>query len=99
MHDYGNGGPAFPLPAVMPSTSGPGAGGQSVTVFYQPAQPGMSLRDYFAASALQSMVADNYRRGSEFGYTPPETLAAEAYKQAYALQMLRRYRRGELNAA
>ena len=61
----GNGGPAFP-------DAGPTESGY--------ANPGMSLRDYFAAAALQGMVAhDSYLNGSV------EDQAKQAYLQADAM--------------
>lgn len=47
--------------------------------------PGMSLRDYFAAKAMQAIAHESYRLGREFGYTQPDSLAEQAYKIADAM--------------
>ena len=50
------GGPAFPRNHVPGSVTTDGEGRQYHTPF-MPAQEGMTLRDYFAAAALQGLLA------------------------------------------
>ena len=59
-----NGGPAFPVPEI---SSGVGHGIPS-------REAGMTLRDYFAAAAMQGMLAN----GSQPGYTGLGELAYKA---------------------
>lgn len=47
--------------------------------------PGMTLRDYVAAKAMQAIAHESYRLGREFGYTQPDSLAEQAYKIADAM--------------
>ena len=48
-------------------------------------QGGMSLRDYFAASAMQAIAHEVCRTGREFGYTAPDAIAKQAYEIADAM--------------
>ena len=66
-----NGGSAFPIPEVGEHKS------HSVAV----SNPGMSLRDYFAAAALQGMLAGHASGSHDSEY------ALEAYQ--YADEMLK----------
>ena len=87
------GGPAFPAPEL---------GAQD---FGQPwAYPGMTLRDYFAAKAMQGVVSsiateDDYRRlsghASASGLTVSEWIARDAFKQADAMLKAREVKNGQ----
>lgn len=68
-----DGGPAFPV-----STSNETDGHQDGPNTWQ--FPGMTLRDYFAAAAMQGMVAQ-----PESGGWPAEGIAKAAYQQADAM--------------
>jgi len=59
-----DGGPAFPLQSIGPE--------------FQPGYSGMTLRDYFAAAALQGLIADG-------GGASWEADANAAYKAADAM--------------
>ena len=63
-----NGGSAFPFGQISETT------GQPVNGFYD---PGMSLRDYFAAKAMQGLLSGLYRDTSKynFGELPTESYA------------------------
>jgi hypothetical protein len=69
-----DGGPAFPLPAP---TSSPGTWGGGPAP-----HPGMTLRDYFAALAMQSLIG-----ASENAWLKdaPSTLAERSYAFADAM--------------
>jgi hypothetical protein len=58
--DMKDGGPAFPVPAELC---------QDLTV---QEQRGMTLRDYFAAKAMQSVLADAQIPGADADPLPPE---------------------------
>jgi hypothetical protein len=64
-----NGGPAFPMP------SGPEPRFESTTHYNE----GMTLRDYFAAAALQGMLTDSCIQGSDSQF------AESAYSYADAM--------------
>lgn len=51
MTDKQTGGPAFPTPSKL------GVNDTSTWIAEIPGQPGMTLRDYFAAKAMQGMYA------------------------------------------
>jgi len=68
MSEANNGGPAFPKAGLDPW-------GQAKQV-----QTGMDLRDYFAAKAMQSMVANEYR-----GPSSEPLIAKQAYGMADAM--------------
>lgn len=68
MINYSDGGTAFPDTIW---NAGDEIAGQS---------SGMSLRDYFAAAALQGLMASF--AGTDCRFPGPETLARDAYKQA-----------------
>lgn len=69
MSAHDNGGSAFPIP----NDDRPGA---------YPAEPGMALRDYFAAKAMQGLLAQS--NGTAFS-SPKEQAAAYAYSMAEAM--------------
>lgn len=56
-----DGGAAFPVRERKASKRDTSNGGEVVTVHYPP-QSGMSLRDYFAAAALQGIIAATDRQ-------------------------------------
>lgn len=68
-----DGGPAFPKQPIYQMPGG-------VEMMYE--QPGMSLRDYFAAAALQGMCANTGTYGINNG---PEQIATRAYECADAI--------------
>ena len=72
-----DGGPAFPLGSVEHIDG----------VHY--AEAGMSLRDYFAAKAMQGLLSNpggpiqaNPQNGWDYTNTPPEGVAGTAYEMA-----------------
>lgn len=79
MTNQQNGGPAFPTSEEHGFNSG---------------APGMTLRDYFAAKAMQGIVSSiagegNYQRlrghAADVGLSVSEWIARDAYKQADAM--------------
>ena len=70
-----DGGPAFPQPIFL--------AGNDNTINIPSTQNGMSLRDYFAAKALQGSLASY--AGPECTLPRPELSASEAYKYADAM--------------
>ncbi len=62
----------------VPSSYGAERGIDTVVTYTS--QPGMTLRDYFAAKALQGMCANG-----EFSYEPDDKLAQYAYARADAM--------------
>ncbi len=79
MSKINNGGPAFPAGAVRKSRPAhdPGADFR-VTDVVEPHHAGMTLRDYFAAKAMQGMLAD----GNDWVATD---IAETAYRVADAM--------------
>lgn len=73
MSDLLKGGPAFPT-MWKPYGEAP-----------EPDHPGMSLRDYFAAKAMQALLRHDAMHGYELGWIPPEQLAKGAYCYADAM--------------
>jgi len=73
MSNTKTGGPAFPEIAYK----APAGGGSHIMTVYG----GMTLRDYFAAKALQGMIAADYNLAPE--YVP--SIAASAYVLADAM--------------
>ena len=71
MSEQHDGGPAFPV-----STSDPRVGHQDGNNTWQ--FPGLSVRDYFAAKAMQSMVATG-------GYAGLQDLARSSYEFSDAM--------------
>lgn len=63
---HDNGGPAFPTP-VRASDETPA---------------GMTLRDYFAAKAMQAMVQGHFSHYGHEQYWPRDAIANEAYDMA-----------------
>jgi hypothetical protein len=74
-----DGGPAMPCPVGGSSFTGP----DGYTSWQYPGSQGLSLRDYFAAKAMQELVRHRERMQTET-YTRPE-LAQEAYHYADAM--------------
>lgn len=73
----GDGGPAFPVPE-FPMPNGKG--------WLEPDRLGMSLRDYFAAAALQGWLASYSRKSAHpVEDATQETVAADAYAMADAM--------------
>jgi len=75
MSNTNTGGPAFPVPGLSNLPNGD---------FIHP-ECGMTLRDYFAANALQGMIAADYNLAPE--YVP--SIAASAYLLADAMMKAR----------
>ena len=74
METNNNGGPAFPV-SMGSDREGPNA--------WQ--FPGMTLRDYFAAKAMQGLVSGHFAKyGHEDYWSRPE-IASEAYEIADAM--------------
>ena len=71
MSNTNTGGPAFPLSTVDPYD-------RSVTTC-----DGMTLRDYFAAKAMQGIIASEQPGDEEF--VTPEMYARDAYQYADAM--------------
>ncbi len=74
-HVYDNGGPAFPRPSVQ---------GVRSHEDNEPAVPGMSLSDYFAAAVLTGIYANGRATNAS-----NHDIAGEAYRMAYAMLELR----------
>jgi len=72
-----NGGPAFPTAATA-TTHGFYQDGQPCMTHYG-SRSGITVRDYFAAAALQGMLSDNRIKDS------PENLSDASYKCADAM--------------
>jgi hypothetical protein len=66
-----DGGPAFPVPGYQTSDGG--------VILHHEGSSGMAMRDYFAAAALQGMLADPNAAGGL------DSFAAYAYKYADAM--------------
>lgn len=67
-----NGGPAFPLQSIGPD--------------FAPGYAGMTLRDYFAAKAMQAWVGATVQRCADgLGMEGPETIAGFSYCMADAM--------------
>lgn len=73
-----DGGPAFPRPASEFTQSGTLHDGNDAI----PAQPGMTLRDYFAAHALAGMLA-TYRSG--YGPDPDDPNFSSSFNRELAI--------------
>lgn len=77
MSEINNGGPAFPLPVADQECSGR----------FESGYGGMSLRDYFAAKAMQGLMSIYWEKSGEFS-TADELLkchAEAAYEYADAM--------------
>lgn len=70
---------AFPCPGEPPVSTGDPRDGMG---YGTPAEPGMTLRDYFAAAALTGLLAGQYR---ESGFHNLTELPEEAFKIADAM--------------
>lgn len=84
MNDKNTGGTAFPAGYISKQRPAhdPGADFR-VTAISEPAQKGMTLRDYFAAKAMQGLLSANAMYG---GKTDNRlALAADAYATADAM--------------
>ena len=78
MTTHNNGGPAFPCEV------GPASDGHTIqTGNMQWMQSGMTMRDYFAAKALQGLLSDSNMQASRIEF------AAEAYAIADAMLQVR----------
>lgn len=80
-----NGGPAFPAGYISKTRPAhdPGADFR-VTAMSEPAQKGMSLRDYFAAKAVCGLIASDAFHGILYQQRP-DAAAAFAYEVADAM--------------
>lgn len=70
-----NGGPAFPVPGLSNLPNGD---------FIYP-EAGMTLRDYFAAKAMQAMLSGHFSRYGHEEYWDRNTIACDAYFAADAM--------------
>lgn len=88
MEKINNGGPAFPAGNIRKSrsVSDPGADFR-VTDITTPAQSGMTLRDYFAAKAMQGMYASDTDSWNSSGHE--DARAKSAYEMADAMLFAR----------
>ena len=83
MNTINNGGPAFPAGSIRKSRSAADPGADFVvTDVVAPKQPGMTMRDYFAAKAMQGLLAQSC--GSAMG-SDPINGAQYAYAMADAM--------------
>ena len=73
-----NGGPAFP---VLPPCDMEGASASG----YPFSDAGMTLRDYFAAKAMQGMLAGHFACYGHDNYWKRDSIAEEAYEIAEAM--------------
>jgi len=80
LETYDNGGSAFPVPLTFSPNGNPTTAGEYFSVDGN----GMSLRDYFAAMALQG------NHGNFQENCTPETLAKQCYEIADAMLKARR---------
>ena len=71
MSTINDGGPAFPLQSIGPD--------------FTPGYAGMSLRDYFAAEAMQGLVSGHFAKYGHEDYWPRPEIASEAYEIADAM--------------
>ena len=76
MNQHENGGPAFPLPVHISQNNSTGE-----TVQHQYLSDGMSLRDYFAAKAMQGLISSAAFHEVLYQQSP-EAAAEFAYKAA-----------------
>lgn len=81
--EVNNSGPAFPCEEVQEMSSG------SRRIIYH---QGMSLRDYFAAKAMQALIPPYDERGDDIAWDAYGT-AIEAYKYADAMLTQREKRK------
>ena len=76
MSTINDGGPAFPLQSIGPD--------------FAPGYAGMTLRDYFAAKAMQAMLSGHFAKYGHEDYWPRPEIAAEAYEMADAMLAARK---------
>ena len=76
MNTIETGGPAFPLQSIGPD--------------FAPGYAGMSLRDYFAAKAMQGLVSGHFAKYGHEDYWPRPEIASEAYEIADAMLAARK---------
>jgi hypothetical protein len=75
-----DGGPAFPMKEIVCDDGEP--------VLVTQCYPGMSLRDYFAAKAMQGMLSSWYSVGDNYehnGLVSEKIISKESYKIADAM--------------
>lgn len=81
-----NGGPAFPAGIVRKSRPAHDPGADFyVTDFTEPRNAGMTLRDYFAAKAMQGMLANPNQDYAPLTIRAQEAVVAGAYEMADAM--------------
>lgn len=90
MSDSITGGPAFPAGNVRKERQRPGDAGSDfyIAAYSEPRHPGMTLRDYFAAKAIQGMFASDTNDWNEEGNW--EARADAAYAMADAMLRTRK---------
>ena len=76
MSTINDGGPAFPLQSIGPD--------------FAPGYAGMTLRDYFAAKAMQGLVSGHFAKYGHEDYWPRPEIASEAYEIADAMLAARK---------
>jgi hypothetical protein len=78
MSDKDTGGAAFPMQHTVADANDP---------FFKLGQKGMTLRDYFAAKAMQGILAypGDEIRGSAHNNSTPDEVALSAYRYADAM--------------
>jgi hypothetical protein len=84
--DKDDGGAAFPRNSVPATVTYDG--NRSHHTMFVPAQDGMTLRDYFAAAAIPSLLSNDIEaiaRSASKEETVGEFLAKQAYKMADAM--------------
>ena len=80
MTTHNNGGPAFPCEV------GPASDGHTIQAGnMQWMQPGMTLRDYFAAKAMQGMLANPNQDYAPLTIKAQEAVVAGAYEMSDAM--------------
>ena len=83
MSNINNGGPAFPAGSVRKSRPAHDAGGDWVeTDRVQPLHKGLTIRDYFAAKAMQGMAASAEHCSDGWAHSD---IAIQAYNLADAM--------------
>lgn len=75
MSAHENGGQAFPVPGLSNPPNGD---------FIYP-EAGMTLRDYFAAKAMQAMLSGHFSHYGHEDYWDRDAIACEAYSAADAM--------------
>jgi hypothetical protein len=81
-----DGGPAFPAHFTNEGERNVmSPDGRVVPPGYAVVMQGMTLRDYFAAKAMQAGICGHFANGAEGGHWSPEEISAFAYEQADAM--------------